>query len=115
MKNWPKKINIMGIEHDIVYCKDIADVDMDRDTGLWGQISFRTRSIRILKKDDRIGERSSADMFKTLLHEIMHGIIQYNPSVKIAAKNQEDVCETIALHLADTLIRNKLVDLPSKK
>jgi len=121
MRSWPKKINIMGIEHAVTYCNDIADVDINRDRGLWGQIDFRRRTIRILRKDDRDGnqdgERSPADILQTLLHETMHGIIEYNPLIKtkIPTKNTEDVCEAIALNLADTLIRNKLVDLPPKK
>lgn len=109
-KNLPKKLNICGSIYKIVYTNDMSEVDIMGREMLWGQIDFQTNTIRIF-----VGDRPIEAVWKTLLHEIMHGIlIEYNVQgmMGIHSIDQlEMVNDTLSSGLFDTLERNKLFTL----
>jgi hypothetical protein len=101
----PKKINILGIDYSVQYVNKPSEVDIYKRESLWGQIDFWTRTIRIF--DD--GKRPDADIFETILHEILHGI---ETSLKLDAfdvninKRGHDELDLISLALSDVFYRN---------
>lgn len=101
----PKKVNILGKEYRIIYCKKPSDVDIHQRESLWGQIDYWTRTIRIF--DD--GKRTETDIFHTVIHEILHGIISdlNLSSLDTGNKKQHDEIDSLALALADIFTRNK--------
>lgn len=59
-----KKVNICGIPHKVIYCKDIFDID----THL-GMICYKENEIRINE------DMSENQKKETLCHEMVHGIL----------------------------------------
>jgi len=101
-----KEINILGKRFSIDYVDKPSDVDIFKRQSLWGQIDFWTSSIRIY-----VGNRTDDEIWETVLHEIIHDLIQ---ELKIKAlinadgtQNEETVC-LLAMGLYDTLYRNKM-------
>lgn len=96
----PENVNILGVDYKIEYVDKPSDVDIYKQTSLWGQIDFWTRTIRIYKN-----ERPLEDIWGTILHEIIHGI-----SEALHLKNvddENDTADLLGMALADLLIRNK--------
>ncbi|MBQ0005110.1 MAG: ImmA/IrrE family metallo-endopeptidase [Clostridiales bacterium] len=58
------KVNICGIPHRVVECKDMFDGDCH-----FGQIEFKTAEIRIN------AELTPEVKYETLCHEIVHGVL----------------------------------------
>lgn len=100
MKSRPERVIILGKEYSITYTDNPASVDIHKRNSLWGQIDFWTRSIRVYDTP----HFSWADIIDTLLHEILHGIVNELKLAKLA--DDEEVVGLLALGLADTLIRN---------
>ena len=61
-----KKVNICGIPHEIIYCKDSFDID----THL-GMICYKDCEIRI--NEDMPEEHQK----ETICHEMLHGILNH--------------------------------------
>jgi hypothetical protein len=98
----PTEVNILGMPYKINYVDSVSDVDIHRRESLWGQIDYWTHSIRIYD-----GERSIESIWKTILHEVAHGVVTHLRIKVISdAENKEDVIELLALGMADVLIRN---------
>jgi len=103
-KELPTKVNILGSEYKITYVDKPSEVDIFKRESLWGQIDYWTRTIRIYK-NDRINE----DIWKTIIHEILHGIIV---SMKIdftKILDEEKTISLLATGLTDTLFRNNFM------
>lgn len=107
MKNRPEKVNILGIDYAVLYCDKPSDVDVHRRESLWGQIDYWTRSIRVY--DD--GTRLPADLWETILHEVLHGIGDGLKLDKFSGKDcDDDMVDILALALTDVLVRNGWLD-----
>ena len=98
----PTEVNILGMPYKINYVDSVSDVDIHRRESLWGQIDYWTHSIRIYD-----GGRSIESIWKTIFHEVIHGITSHL-KIKVIrdAENYEDIVELLALGMADVLIRN---------
>lgn len=96
----PESVNIFGKEYAVIYCDTEAEADCTGRTCLWGQINYYTRTIRVFA-----GDRTQEDIWHTLLHEVLHGIVDalHMQGVTLGDDNAIDV---LALGLADTLTRN---------
>lgn len=100
----PNKVNIMGTEYKILYEKKPSDVDIHQRESLWGQIDFWTRTIRVFDND-----RPTQDLWKTIVHEILHGIEEelhlkcFEAEDKKRGHNELDM---LASALVDTFVRN---------
>lgn len=94
------KINILGIEYTISYCDNPSEVDIHKRSSYWGQIDYWTRSIRIYANG-----RTKEDIFQTILHEVIHGIVEQMHLKDI----DEKTVDCLATGLADTMIRNGIV------
>lgn len=100
----PRSVNILGIEYQIDYEDNPADVDLYHREALWGQIDYWTRTIRIYDNG-----RCAEDRWHTILHEVIHGIAL---ALKIQSLEQnEDDLDVLALALTDVLFRNGWIDV----
>jgi hypothetical protein len=99
----PNKVNILGIEYKITYCDKPSDVDIYEHHSLWGQIDLWSRTIRIYDNG-----RPIADIWQTMLHEIIHGIAAqlHIKGLECDSETDEDAVDTLALALLDVFMRN---------
>ena len=102
----PKKVNILGIDHEIIYVDKPSDVDVYERAALWGQIDHWTRTIRIYDNGRRV-----EDVFQTILHEILHGIAS---SLKLEL-GDDDNLDILALALTDVFFRNNWLSAGTAK
>jgi hypothetical protein len=105
MTKLPNVINIMGIPYKIKYEDNLALVDIDRDTSLWGQIDYQHTEIRVYKDD-----RPIEHIWITLMHEICHGIMS-NLGIGSEPKDTECSIQAWSTVIMDTLIRNNLITI----
>jgi hypothetical protein len=98
----PTEVNILGAPYTIEYFDKPSDVDIHKRESLWGQIDYWTHSIRIYD-----GDRAIESIWKTIFHEVIHGI---TTSLKIKviedANDHEDIVDLLATGMTDVLIRN---------
>jgi len=94
----PASVNVLGKEYSISYVDSVIEVDMYHREALWGQIDYWTRSIRVY-----VGRRCEADILDTLLHEVLHAILE---DLNLDKKVDHDSHSLIAMALADVLMRN---------
>jgi len=102
MKNRPDHVNILGIDYAILYFEKPSDVDVHRRESLWGQIDYWTRAIRVY--DDGAGK--PADLWVTILHEVLHGIGDGMGLEKFSKDCDDSMVDILALALTDVLVRN---------
>jgi len=106
MNKWPTKLNVQGIEYEIVYSSNPDQVDgLNR---FYGTINYEKRKINILRQ-------APDTTFNTLLHEIIHAIFQENNLLKRCVKKEEAFINQFTSTLIDTLVRNNLVELPNEE
>lgn len=101
----PKSVNILGKEYQVIYCDKPSEVDIFKREGLWGQIDFWTRSIRVFDNGN-----TEQDVLQILIHEILHGIVAdlHINTIKNAG-DAEEVIDLLALALADVMTRNEWI------
>jgi len=102
----PHEVNILGTPYTITYCEKAGDVDHDGYDSHWGQIHHWRRSIRVYS-----GLNTVEDQFQTLLHEMIHGIVEHLHIKSLTGAEHEDDVDLLALALMDTLTRNGWIDL----
>jgi len=106
------KIKIAGMEFEVNRVETELDVCHDRSgKKLWGQISYEKQSIRILKSNK---ERE----FRTLLHEILHGIIneyQIRELMDDESRHLEPPIDQLSLGLAEMLESVGIFELGQKR
>lgn len=94
-------VSILGVPYAVTYVSDIKDVNSNpRGELVWGQIDYTDRCIRVL--DDGCKER----VLRTLLHEILHGIIHENNIEELKCDNgchNEHVIDQLSVGLATAL------------
>lgn len=100
----PLSVNILGTEYTIEYCNKPSEVDIYKRESLWGQIDYWTRTIRIYEND-----RINSDLWQTLIHEILHGIVVSLKIKELQGKENEDKIDLLALGLTDVLFRNRFL------
>ena len=104
------KIIILGKPYKIIYVDKPSDVDVQGVQSLLGQVDFWTKTIRIF--DDNT--KSEEDLFEVLIHEIIHALINDLHIYALIDKDgshKEDSVDLLSTGLADTLIRNNLVNI----
>lgn len=98
----PTKVNILGKTYKIIYCNTPEEVDADGKEPLCGQIDYVKKHIRVYNFKE-----SNADLWHTILHEIIHGI-SYDLKIKaLDGDHNDDTVDILALALMDVLFRNK--------
>jgi len=100
----PDSVNILGVQYTIEYCDNPAEVDLHKRKSLWGQIDYWTRTIRVYNND-----RPRPDVWQTILHEVIHAIVDALHMDVLADK--EDDVDLLALALMDVLERNEWMRL----
>lgn len=107
----PKSINICGSIYKIKYTTRLDKVDIVGRDMLWGQIDFQSHTIRVYAGKDRPLQA----IWKTLLHEIMHGVfLEYNVQSMIGVRSLDElemINDTLSSGLYDTLVRNNLLTI----
>ena len=73
-----KTLNIFGIDYDVVYCDNPADVDLYKRKSLHGQVDTWTRTIRIYAKD-----KKEADLFESLERLFNFNITSLSRSIDV--------------------------------
>jgi len=97
----PKKVNICGINYEIIYTDKPSEVNLYKRKSLWGQIDYWTRTIRVYDNGQPV-----EDIFETILHEILHGLGSALKLKEFSKEENHDELDVLALGLADTFIRN---------
>jgi len=95
----PEKINILSTIYTVTIHNG-SDSPMEHKE-LDGEIDFIEKRIH-LRKD------SIDNMYKVLLHEIVHGIIS-NMDLLSGEFDEERFCQNMSSVLGDTLIRNGMI------
>jgi len=112
----PDEITIFSITYPITYVDHDIDVDLDRQVvGRPAQLSYRTPSIRILKKD-RGKERPAEIIWQNIIHELVH-LILYNQGLdqRFTAEGEEELVQAVACGLNDFLWRNIFTPMKGNK
>ena len=71
MNKLPTSVKIIDQIYSIEYVDNPSKVDIFNRKSLWGQIDFWTRTIRIYRPEGH----SDFEVWNTIIHEILHGII----------------------------------------
>jgi len=100
--SYPQSLNILGKEYSIVYLDRPADVDPSGQSVLWGHVDYWSRSIRIY-------HGHTADVWHSLLHEILHAIAEDLSLPALSKEKHHAELDQLALALADLLLRNELL------
>lgn len=108
----PKKIKIGGHEYDVIFPYNFKEID-----SYLGLHDLLARKIYISEVDYSGNIRKDSDIYKTLLHEILHGIDSVYLKDRLA---EEDDHEKIIDSLADGLLQvltdaNLLKKLPQRR
>lgn len=103
----PTEIKIIDMVYKIEYVDRPSDVDIFRRDSLWGQCDFWTRTIRVYSRD-----RSEADVWQTLWHEIIHAICE---KMHIATDSGVLNDNETAIDLLATAINAILQDNPAAR
>ena len=97
-RNLPASIKIFGQKYKVKY-----DLNSEENNG---ETEFDTNTISIrpgLPKDK---------LFRVLMHEVTHAIINETPLSLHKKFNEEEVCDIVGFHFIDTLKQNpKLLNL----
>ena len=101
----PEKVNILGVEYQIEYVDNPAEVDRNKRESLWGQIDYWGRTIRVY-----VCDRPEEDVFKTILHEILHGIETALKLKCFDGDRGHEEMDILAIALTDTLFRNGFIE-----
>jgi hypothetical protein len=99
----------MGRTYRVVFTRDMVATDADNRQALYGQVDYHTRTIRVyVGQGDR--QRKPDEILETLLHEMIHPVLDDNKLMKAALKDgvEENFVDNLANVLADTLMRNHL-------
>ena len=103
----PESINIMGVPIKIVYLKNAIDVDPAQKEATLGAADF-------LKQEIRVWDGGSPEItWQTIFHEVLHiiGDIAKLKLLRVDSFDKHNELDCLANVLADTLIRNKLLNI----
>ena len=98
----PKRINILGVQYQVIYFDNPAEVDSERRKALWGQVDYWTRTIKVYDNG-----RPTTDIWKTIIHEIIHAIGAATHRDEFNSACDEDAIDCLALGLMDVFTRNR--------
>lgn len=103
------QINILGKVYKISYIDIPSEVDHNKRESLFGSIDYWKKSINIYNK------LTKEDKFETLLHEVLHAIESDLRFECFNGDDGHDALDILALALADTLVRNGMIELMEDK
>lgn len=99
--NLPKKIKVKNVVYTIEYTDKKLET---QDTGFcFGYIYYIEKKILIYTKN-----RTKVDILETLLHEILHAILEKNQALSLLVLNQEEFISTLSTDLTQVLADNEL-------
>jgi len=103
---YPDKLNIIGRIYIVTYIDVLELVDPTCRQYVLGQIDRKEGTIRVFR-----GDRSEYEIWTTIFHEIIHGILGENLAIDNCIKPdmEEDFVDSFAQTLLDTLVRNDLL------
>ena len=102
----PDEIDIFSTKWRLIYSDSPYEMGDARATAspLFGQCNFIDRSIEIYK-----GNRSRADIWKTIFHEVLHAVINELGVHEIEdSDNYESIVDTLSVAIVDIITRNKI-------
>jgi len=115
MNSLPKKLKILGYTYNILYFKNMLEVDPDGKEEFWGHVSQLTKQIRIYDNGDYF------TMWHSLWHEVGHVIttlfhlddseVEEDNNEKLMslkAKYIEKMVDAFALCIVNVCFDNKL-------
>ena len=119
MKEWPAELNICGLTYSVEYVALDQEVDGELFDKAQGQITYCPRAIRIMA-GAKPRKRQVDDILDTLIHEIVHGILEATPVLDgVLMPEQEKVKEHAVTEFCrlftDVLVRNGLIVLPKNR
>jgi hypothetical protein len=104
----PESLNVLGIPYKIRYVDKLTDVTKnDRTTNVVGEIDYTDKIISIYDNG-----RSLNDIGETLLHEIIHRMVELLHIKPL--ENDETTVYLLALAINDFLFRNDLIKAGTK-
>ncbi len=83
---YPTRVKIFDIEYTLEYVDKPSDVDLEGREGMWGQVDYWTRSIRILSPPGF----QPADIWHSIWHEILHALANHLKITVAAGRLTED-------------------------
>lgn len=102
----PKTLNIMSTKYKVLYFEHVNLDDRDPTARYDGFIDPDAGEIRINAK----GGRPEAEVFKTLLHEVLEGL-SMELNLCLREEENHDDLDTLSVALLDFLVRNKWIRL----
>lgn len=102
----PTQANILGVVYSITYVDKPSEVDIYKRESLWGQIDYWTRTIRVYDNG-----RSLTDIWETIIHEVLHGIVERLHLKALGEDKNHDELDLIALALVDVFNRNGWMEM----
>jgi len=108
---WPKRVSVGGVPYRAEWRPHVEE----DGRGYWGMAEYGTRTISISQKDAGGAARSGDDMFVTLLHEMIHAVLEEAPLLRKRVKGgggREAFVKTLATILGGALLDTGLVRLP---
>lgn len=106
---YPTEAFIKGRQYKIEYVNTSREVDNDLEGDTWlGTCGPST--IRVL------ATQPGFDVLDTLIHELLHAIIQRNKMLKVALKDglEESFVDTLATEITSVLFDNKWIKMPKQ-
>lgn len=101
---YPKRINILSTVYKVEYRP--APWDALRD----GENMIQFGNFDLEKNEIIIAHQGPGATEKTMLHEMLHAIVYEMGIIEISEhENAERIIDCLAVGLADTLIRNKML------
>ena len=94
------ELNILSKLYKVLYKDSMIEVDADKRENLFGSYDPLTRTIRVYQKG-----RGKPDIIETIFHEMIHAIC-----VELSIEIDEKEVNNLGNVLADTLIRNSLIN-----
>jgi len=108
MKQFPKKLKILGVPYKVFYVNNLREADTEGKDEVFGSISHCDKIIKIYIKPPRPSEA----IFITLIHEIIHAILNDAGLDFADEMREEHVIKTLASCFVSFLVDNKFVELP---
>lgn len=100
--NLPEVISFLSKKFNIKYFENVSDVDQYKEDSLFGQVNFRTNTIRIYKPEDS----NTVNVLHTIFHEVIH-IIKENLSIDFVNDEEERIIDNLAIGIVHLLVENK--------
>lgn len=107
--NYPTSINILGTVYEITYFEKAHDVDFMKRKAHSGAIDYWDKKINIHNSGNHV------EMWKTIMHEILHGISEEANIKMLDNDDNHSELDLLSKVLVDIIIRNEINFLENKR